>query len=515
MASGGVLIVGGDGVNADRLKGMLEELGYGVAAVLARAEALEEALAEHRPDLILMTLNVAGDVSLAATAEQIRASHDIPVVYLSSRFEKCSEEECSSPYWYLVEPVEEGLLGKVIEVALGRRRMEQRNREIEAQLRQAHKLEAIGTLAGGIAHDFNNILAPIIGYTEMALGDIPEASPTRQDLEQVLVAARRARDLVKQIVAFSRFSHEQQRVPVNIDTVVQNALKLLRATIPSSIEIKADIHKGMALADATQIHQLVLNLCTNAAHAIGERGVIEVKLTRLDLKENERLPHSLSGLRPGPYLELSISDTGHGMDAATLERIFDPYFTTKEVGKGSGLGLAIVRGIVKRHEGAVWVRSEPGKGSIFHVCIPAVESCRPEWGTSQTSGRLPRGGERILLVDDESMVVDLGSRILAQLGYKVESRLKALEALHLFRSSPHAFGLVITDYTMPDMTGTELASEILRIRPDIPIILCTGFSEKVTEKTAREAGIAEFVMKPLDRHHLARLVRSVLDSKKS
>jgi PAS domain S-box-containing protein len=395
-----------------------------------------------------------------------------------------------------------------------RKRIEEEKARIENQLRQAQKMEAIGTLAGGIAHDFNNILAPIIGYTEMTLNDVPQSSPMHYDLKQVLKAAHRARDLVRQILSFSRHRKEQQRTPVNISTIVKEALKLLRASLPSSIEIRQDVQEGMALADATQIHQVLINLCTNAAHAMGGSGMLDVSLKEVALSSNDLSSLSMStmDLNPGSYLKLSVSDTGHGMDASTMQRIFDPYFTTKEVGKGSGLGLSVVHGIVKRHEGMIGVRSEPGKGSTFHVYIPKIES-KPD-KTGKVRPALPKGTEHVLIIDDEQMVADIGVIMLEHLGYKVTAKTSALEALDVFRAKPEEFDLIITDYTMPHMNGIDLARELLLLRPDIPVILCTGFSEKVTDKTAKDAGIRGFAMKPLDRMQFAELVRSTLDNKK-
>ena len=378
---------------------------------------------------------------------------------------------------------------------------------LETQLLQAQKLEAIGTLAGGIAHDFNNILVPIIGYTELALSDMPHLNPLRHGLERILNAATRARDLVKQILAFGRAGKEQQQMPVEMSSIVKEALKLLSASLPSSIVIRQDIQKGVALADPTHIHQILLNLCTNAAHAMGEKGILEVSLSRVDLKKSDLAEQSIVALRPGQYLKLSVSDTGCGMDARTLERIFDPYFTTKEVGKGSGLGLAVVHGIVKRQGGAVTVQSEPGKGTLFCIFIPAIEAIVDP--IVETGQELPTGTERILLVDDEQSVIEMEIAIFERLGYDVTPETDSLRALEIFGSRPGEFDLIITDYTMPNFTGIDLSKEIRRIQPDIPIILCTGFSEKVTEKGAMDLGV-ELAIKPFGMKQIAELVRKVL-----
>src|SRR5208283_3345775 len=388
-----------------------------------------------------------------------------------------------------------------------RKRAEEEKAMLETQLLQAQKLEAIGTLAGGIAHDFNNILVPIIGYTELALSDMPHLNPLRHGLERILNAATRARDLVKQILAFGRAGKEQQQMPVEMSSIVKEALKLLSASLPSSIVIRQDIQKGVALADPTHIHQILLNLCTNAAHAMGEKGILEVSLSRVDLKKSDLAEQSIVALRPGQYLKLSVSDTGCGMDARTLQRIFDPYFTTKEVGKGSGLGLAVVHGIVKRQGGAVTVQSEPGKGTLFCIFIPAIEATVDP--IVETGQELPTGTERILLVDDEQSVIEMEIAIFERLGYDVTPETDSLRALEIFGSRPGEFDLIITDYTMPNFTGIDLSKEIRRIQPDIPIILCTGFSEKVTEKGAMDLGV-ELAIKPFGMKQIAELVRKVL-----
>src|SRR5208337_3690842 len=331
--------------------------------------------------------------------------------------------------------------------------------------------------------------------------------PMRYGLEQILNAALRAKDLVKQILAFGRSDKEQQQIPVEISLIAKEALNLLRASLPSSIEIRQNIGNGVALADATQIHQILLNLCTNAAHAMEDKGILDVSLSRVDLNKSDLVDQSIVDLKPGPYLKLCVSDTGSGMNVHTLERIFDPYFTTKEVGKGSGLGLAVVHGIVRRHDGAITVRSEPGKGSTFNIYIPAMEAGA---GSSVETGQvLPTGTERILVIDDEQSVAEMEAAILKRLGYEVTHETDSRRALEIFRLRPGEFDLVITDYTMPELTGTDLSKEIRMVQPDIPIILCTGFSEKVTEQGALDLGV-ELVMKPLSMKQIAELVRKVL-----
>ncbi len=400
-----------------------------------------------------------------------------------------------------------GLLRDITE----RKHVEEEKKKLEAQLLQAQKMEAIGTLAGGIAHDFNNILQPIIGYTEMELNKLSPHDPMREGLKRVLNSSLRARELVKQILAVSRSTHDQQKTPVAISSIIKEALKLLRSTLPTSIEIRQNVQMGVALADPTQIYQVLMNLCTNASHAMDDKGILEIRLSPVDLSESDLADQSIIDLRPGPHLKLSVSDTGAGMDAQTIERIFDPYFTTKEVGKGSGLGLSVVHGIVKRHDGAITVKSEPGKGTAFSVYIPRVDVQSET--TMIVDDPLPRGSERILLVDDEQAVVEMGTAILERLGYKVTTETDSLRALEVFSARPEEFDLIITDYTMPNLTGVDLAKEVRLIRPDMLILICTGFSERITPDSLKELGL-ELLMKPYGMRQISEAVRKILDARK-
>ena len=382
---------------------------------------------------------------------------------------------------------------------------------LEAQLLQSQKIEAVGCLAGGVAHDFNNILMAIIGYTEMALYKVPEETPLRHDLDQILKAGSRASDLVKQILAFSRQT-EQERKPLQIISLIKEALKLMRSSIPSTIEIRQELAitqgKDIILADPTQIHQVLMNLCTNAAHAMRtEGGILTVHLS--DVEADSSFVLRYPGLKPGSFLRLTVKDTGHGMDAAVMERIFDPYFTTKSPGEGTGLGLAVVHAIVKSHNGAIAVNSERGKGTTFQVFLPRIDEqiAHPV----EISEALPTGNERILFIDDEKALANLAQEMIKSLGYSITTETDSLQALKTFRSQPDAFDLVITDMTMPGMTGNVLAKEIMAIRPDIPIILCTGFSQLISEKQAKEIGVREFIMKPFTTTKLAQVLRKVLD----
>ena len=382
-------------------------------------------------------------------------------------------------------------------------------KKLEAQLQQAQKMEAIGTLAGGIAHDFNNILMAIMGYAEMTGIAIPKESEAHQTLGQVLKAGHRAKELVKQILGFARQSKEEKK-PIKVGLIAKEVLKLLRASLPSTIEIRYEstARSDTVMADPIQIHQVLMNLCTNAHYAMSQKGgVLEISLSdvELDSKNASQYPD----LEPGSYVKLTVSDTGFGMDQGTLERIFDPYFTTKEKGVGTGMGLAVVHGIIKSHRGAITVQSEPGKGSSFQALLPLVEmELKPEVEALEL---YPQGNERILFVDDEEPIMDLGKRMLGHLGYDVVALTSSMEALAVFREKPNQFDLVITDQTMPGLTGEMLTKEVMRIRPDTPVILCTGFSEHIAEEQARAIGIKAFLMKPLLLKDIAQTVRQVLD----
>jgi len=383
---------------------------------------------------------------------------------------------------------------------------------IEAQLRQSQKMEAVGTLAGGIAHDFNNILAAIIGYSELTLGRLRQPE-LRNYLEQILRAGERAKGLVTQILAFSLKGDKEVR-PVDIGLLTRESLKLLRATIPSTIDIRSDIDPGLGevFADPTQLHQVVMNLCTNAAHALREKGgTLEVGLSNAEITQG-MLPF-LPDLKPGPYVKLRVNDNGAGIAPDIMGKIFDPFFTTKGIGQGTGLGLSVVYGIVKECGGGVAVQSELGKGSTFNVYLLAIE--RSGELTGELSSPIPGGRERIIFIDDESTLAEMGREMLEGLGYEVIAAISSVRALEIFRAQPDRFDLVITDMTMPGMTGKELATEFLRIRPDIPIILCTGFSEIITEEDAKLMGIREFAIKPLNRRTIAELIRKVLEKKNS
>ncbi|MCP4297401.1 MAG: PAS domain S-box protein [Proteobacteria bacterium] len=394
-----------------------------------------------------------------------------------------------------------------------RKQAEEEKEKLEDQLRQSHKMEAIGTMAGGIAHDFNNILAAILGYADMAKDDIPDSSPAKQKIEQVLTAGNRAKELVRHILTFSSMS-----VPVEVyDTIelsrtVKEALKFQRSIIPTTISILSDIDEncGHIKGDPTQIHQVLMNFCSNASHAMEEiGGILEIGLHKVELSSDDLKTEP--DLCAGTYIQLSASDTGTGLTPDLMEKVFDPYFTTKEVGKGSGMGLAVVQGIVKNHEGFVKVDSKLGKGSTFKAFFPKIKGNAIVKTTSEADA-IPTGIERILFVDDEEMLADIGKTILERLGYSVTAMTDSTAALNLFRSDSSQFDLVITDQTMPNTPGTELAKQLLQMRPEIPIILCTGHSSTIDEVKAQEIGIREYVMKPVNQAIIAKLIRKVLDN---
>ena len=382
---------------------------------------------------------------------------------------------------------------------------------MEAQLRQAQKMEAIGTLAGGVAHDFNNILAAIIGYTELALHEVEEGSKMHRQLSKVLQAGFRAKDLVNQILTFSR-KREQERKHVQIGPILKETLKFLRASLPTTVDIRHQILDPLAMihADPIQIHQVVMNLCTNAAYAMREiGGVLEVGLSRVQMDSGTA--GGDPNLKPGPYVRLTVKDTGHGMTPEIMERVFDPFFTTKGKGEGTGLGLSVVYGIIKSLGGSITASSKPGEGTTFEILLPRVES---EFVIeTEITERIPTGHERILLVDDEETLVEMAQALLENLGYQVTGVSDSLKALELFRQNPGAYDLIITDQTMPAMTGCAFAREVKREREDVPIILCTGLMEAVAEDQARQTGVQEFLMKPYVISELSRTVRKVLDSR--
>jgi len=388
------------------------------------------------------------------------------------------------------------------------KKTEQEKRDLEIKYMQSQKMEAIGIMAGGIAHDFNNMLAIILGNAEMALVHISDENPGKHCLQQILSASQRVKDLVKQILTFSR-QNDQEFLPLHLFSVIRDSLQLLRATIPTTVSIVQNFSQGddTAMADATQIHQLIMNLCSNAVHAMDEKGTLEVTGAVIDITESDVA--SQPGVQPGRYVRLRVSDTGVGIAKEIQEQIFDPFFTTKGVHEGTGMGLSIVLGIVKSHKGVVEVSSEPGDRTTFTIFFPALEKGQLA-EIDKISEEHQRGSERILFIDDEEMLAEMGGRLLEELGYHVTVKLSSLDALATFASTPDAFDVVITDQSMPHMSGAELSVQLLKIRPDIPIILCTGYSKKITEKETQRLGIKKYLTKPYDTAGLVKLIRKVL-----
>ena len=393
-----------------------------------------------------------------------------------------------------------------------RKRQEKQRQKLERQLNQAQKMEAIGTLAGGIAHDFNNILTAVMGYTELGLIHVQKGTPLEEDLRQVYNAGKRAKDLVGQILTFARQGNKEP-IPTRVHSMLKETMKMLRAAIPSSIEIKQEIESdSQVIINPTELLQIFMNLSTNAVQAMETEGGV-LKVTLRDEEIIEATHESGLTLRPGTYVRIEVSDTGDGIDGKDLGVIFDPYFTTKQTGEGTGLGLAVVHGIVQKRGGSISVRSKKHHGSVFTIFLPAVKSA--EERLPANSIELASGNENILFVDDEAVITQMATEKLEHLGYGVTPVNNSLEALEIFRSRPGDFDLVISDMTMPHMTGDRLASELMRIRSNIPVILCTGYSSKINEEIAAAMGVKALVYKPVSMKEMAKAVRNVLDEVKS
>ncbi len=388
-----------------------------------------------------------------------------------------------------------------------RHHAERINQELEDQLRHSQRMETIGTLAGGIAHDFNNILSPILGYTDMAIEDVGEDSPIHHYLENVLQAAQRAKELVEQILLFSK-NVDREASPIHLHVIIREGLKFVRASLPTTIEIQQNVNidSGVVLANSAQIHQILVNLCTNAAHAMRETGgVLRVALEPVDV--DERLAEEHNNLRPGPYARLMVQDTGGGMDETTLQRIFEPFFTTKDIGEGTGLGLSVVHGIVINHGGEIVVASESGEGTTVTVYFPHTEK------SEETTEEIVdvSGTEHVLFVDDEPAIVTLGRRMLERLGYRVTTASDGEEALEIIREDPNGIDIVLTDQTMPRKTGLDVVTEAREIREGLPVVLMTGYSDKITPEKLDELEVSGLVTKPLSGRNLGAAIRNALD----
>ncbi len=445
-----------------------------------------------RADLNTIFIIVTGDTAVDTAVEALRAGADDYVR------KPCDPDE-------LLVRIRNSLERRNIKFA--HHRIETENRSLERQLHQAQKMEAIGALAGGVAHDFNNILAIILGNTELARSLIAPDAPASENLNKVRIASMRAKDLINQLLSFSRRTDSSWEA-LELNSLITECLALMRASIPSNIMIRHNLTESSFYikGDATQIHQIVINLCTNSAHAMsGGGGILEVRVDSVaDYTSSD------PGFEAGAFLRLCVSDTGTGIDQDTIGRIFDPYFTTKEIGRGTGMGLAVVHGIVKNHGGEIRVTSEPNVKTEFQVFLPLSEG---EVTTleKQPGERMQRGNERIMLVDDEEMVADVMDKLLSQLGYQVSAFTSSVAALNAFRDAPGDFDLLISDMTMPELTGEMLAERFVAIRANIPVILCSGYNEAIDQLKTQQIGIRDFIMKPAKLKDIARSVRAVLD----
>jgi len=497
------------------IKELLSASGYDASSTNDPRHALTLIHAES-PDLVIMDVMMPGltGFEVLEAVDRERCDAGFIIVTGEATVDSAIKAIRSGANDYLRKPFEPEELLIRVENALKQRQMRREHmsiqaekRQLENQLRQSQKMEAIGTLAGGIAHDFNNVLSIILGNTELALATVSKKDAACQNLERILTASLRAREMIQQLLSFSR-KEESGRKPLHLNTVVCESLKLMRASLPTNIVIETDISAAelTTVADATQIHQVMLNLCTNAAHAMASGGVLTIGLEPVTLDDTAG---DIEGLAPGSYARLIVADTGHGIEKSIIDRIFDPYFTTKETGKGTGMGLSVVHGIVKSSGGTIRVFSNPGQYTEFHIYFPAVDTVIDE-KPADLGQQLPGGGEHILLVDDEEMLVDMMQQVLEQLGYSVSAHTNSSAALDSFRAQPKVYDLLITDMTMPGMNGLELTRAVKEVRNDFPVILCTGFNEQVSEKSAQSMGIQALVMKPVGMQKLAETIRSVL-----
>lgn len=390
-----------------------------------------------------------------------------------------------------------------------RQKFERERAELEKQLFQLQKMETIGTLAGGIAHDFNNILTPILGYTDMALEEIPEESNLRFDIEQINNAAMRGKNLIQQILTFSREVEFEQK-PIQIQPIVAEVINLMKASFSPTVEIRQNLYSGVGtvLADPTHIHQIVMNLCTNAHHSmINSGGILEIKLEAVTI--DQKSADKIQKIKKGDYICLRISDTGHGMDLKTKERIFEPFFTRKEVGSGTGLGLSVVHGIVNSYGGTITVESSPGKGTTFSIYLPKYG---PDFLSPEKQNKKPvKGNEHILFVDDEPEITFMGKKMLEKLGYRVTIKSDSISALDELKNDPTKFSMIVTDQNMPRIKGTELAAMVKEINPDLKVIIITGYAENLSDEEISRTGISEVILKPMILDEFSKVIRSVLD----
>jgi len=485
-----------------------------VISVRSPLEGLERAKTES-PDAILLGI-CAPEMERHSVCNRLKSDENtrgIPVIMMmeaQSDPDSYAKGLDAGADAFLNKPITPAELKAQIRMVSRVHALEKEKTQLKKQLQQAQKMESIGTLAGGIAHEFNNILFPIIGYTEMSMYDIPENSKTRKNLAAVLKAADRAKNLIQQILSFSRKSGQEKNL-LKIQYVLKETLKLLRAALPATIEIRQLIDNGCGplAADPSEIQQILTNLCTNAYQAMEEKGgILEVTLSEIVIDSGEG--SSDVDLNPGAYLQLAVKDTGNGIETDRIQHIFDPNYHQN---KDKRTGLGTVCEIVQGYNGVIDVDSEPGRGTTVSVYLPLPHGTSQTVSSASTEDGIPMGNETILLVDDEEDVLGMMHLMMERLGYGVFSKNSSIEALEEFRREPEKFDLIITDQTMPKMTGMELIEKLLRIRPDIPIILCTGFNEKITKDTTKRLGIGALISKPVRVKEIALTIREVLNQK--
>ncbi len=514
-----ILIVDDDPKMTDSVRAILSGRGYQIETTNNSRTALEH-LDRFAFDLAILDIMMPEMSGFQIMDSLDRVNLDTLFIIMTgdASIESAIEAVRKGANDYIRKPFEPDELVVRVENLLRQKRMNDERKRVqiekknlENQLRQSHKMEAIGTLAGGIAHDFNNMLGIIIGNAELALEAVPEGDHARQYLLKILTASTRAEEMINRLLSFSRMTDAERR-PVKLNEVLGETLKLLRSSLPANIEIRERIPPTSFTvhSDPTQINQIMLNLCTNAAHAMRQSGgILEVRVGEEILDEGSIAEYS--DLIPGHYCKLIVSDTGDGIERDIIPRIFEPYFTTKEPGKGTGMGLAVVHGIVKNHKGDIKVFSEPGRGTEFHIRLPLADVPARD-RVIGFPATLKRGEEHILLVDDEDMIVDIMKEMLEQLGYHVTPFNRSMNALEGFRLEPEKYDLVITDMTMPNMTGDRLAKEMKKIKPDIPIVLCSGFNEAINKAKCEMEGIQDYLMKPVNMNRLSTTIRKVLDT---
>jgi len=512
-----ILICDDEPLMTESMKMMLGDVRYRVQTTNSASHALTLIHAES-PDLIILDIRMPGMTGFEVldAVDQECCDAAFIIVTGEASLDSAIKAIRKGASDYLRKPFEPDELIIRVESVLKQRQMKHdhicikaEKRQLENQLRQSHKMEAIGTLAGGIAHDFNNVLSIILGNSELALADMPSDGIARQNLEQILAATLRAREMIQQLLNFSR-KERSGRKPLRLNGVITESLKLMRASLPTNITIERHICECecITIADATQMHQIVFNLCTNAAHAMEPNGgTLTIRLESVTL-----VNAGADGLIPGNYARLVVADTGHGIDKRIIDRIFDPYFTTKKTGKGTGMGLSVVHGIIKGSGGTIRTFSRPGRFTEFHLYLPIVDMAVEAEPVISNRQRLPGGNEHILIVDDEEMLADMMRQVLEQLGYTVSVHTDSTAAYKAFVSCPQAYNLLITDMTMPGMTGSNLAKAVKAVRDDLPIILCTGFNEQISKETAQSLGLQALIMKPIGMQQLAETIREVLTS---